>query len=505
MPRRSWTAVVVVACLLVPLAAAAPAGPPTFGAAKDVLSFSGDVVGGLSEIETGDVNGDGIADVVGTRLAFPVAHKTFPVGIFLGDGKGGFVDGSSLWDGAPAETEHGRQILIADFNGDHRNDIFVADHGYDAEPFPGHRNTLILSTPQGKLVDASGNLPPESGFAHSAAVAHVNHDGSLDIYAGNLCCGDHTPPEILLNDGTGHFTRRLDLLPPDLQDTNNYVYTRSVFLDANGDGAPDLVLGAANQTADSTVLLNDGSGHFRFGPALPPKPFGSRSILISFATLDVNGDGKTDLLAGFQHEDFSGRRIQVLISGGDGSFRDETAARLPAQDEGQGWPYAIRVADVNGDGSLDFAVSLHQGGNERGPLYLNDGTGVLHQTSLPATSDTFLFLDANNDGHVDIFDSFPGGPGGTERHQVQLQLVRVAAPPAVRLRVLKDRLRVTWAAVTGASSYEVWRNGKRVATVTATQFDDRRAAKRVKYAYRVRAVNELGPGDFSSTVTGRRR
>ena len=505
MPRGRRLAVLTVALAIVPLAAAATPAVPAFGPATSVLSLSGDTVGGLSELETGDLNGDGLADVVATRLAFPVAHKTFPVGIFLADGKGGFTDGSSLWDGPPAQTEHGRQILIADFNGDHRNDIFVADHGYDAEPFPGHPNTLALSTPGGKLVDASGNLPPESGFTHSAAAADVNRDGSIDIYAGNLCCGDHTPPEILLNDGAGHFTRRLDLLPPDLQDTNNYVYTRSVFLDANGDGAPDLVLGAANQTADSTVLLNDGTGHFRFGPALPPKPFGSRSILISFATLDINGDGKTDLLAGFQHEDFSGRRIQVLISNGDGSFRDETATRLPAQDEGQGWPYAIRVADVNGDGALDFAVSLHQGGNERGPLYLNDGGGVFHPAALPATSDTFVFLDANKDGHVDIFDSFAGGPGGTERHEVQLQLTRAAAPSGVRVRVLRERLRVTWSAVPGATSYEVWRNGKRIASVTGTRFDDRGTKRRLRYTYRVRAVNQLGPGDFSATVAARRR
>ena len=60
-----------------------------------------------------------------------------------------------MWSGAPARTEFGRQIIIADFNSDRRNDIFVADHGYDAPPFPGHPNALALSTPDGKLVDRS--------------------------------------------------------------------------------------------------------------------------------------------------------------------------------------------------------------------------------------------------------------------------------------------------------------------------------------------------------------
>jgi hypothetical protein len=141
----------------------------------------------------GDVNADGIADLVVTRLAFPIAHATFPIGVFLGDGRGGFRDGSSLFLGPIPRTQHGRQIVIADFNADRRNDIFVADHGYDAMPFAGHPNTLALSTAEGKLVDASGNLPPESGFSHSATAADVDRDGDVDLYVGNLCCGDAPP------------------------------------------------------------------------------------------------------------------------------------------------------------------------------------------------------------------------------------------------------------------------------------------------------------------------
>ena len=49
-------------------------------------------------------------------------------------------------------------MVIADFNGDRVDDIFVADHGYDAYPFPGYQNTLVLSAPGGKLVDATDNL-----------------------------------------------------------------------------------------------------------------------------------------------------------------------------------------------------------------------------------------------------------------------------------------------------------------------------------------------------------
>jgi hypothetical protein len=510
--RQLFVAAASALVLFVGAGSSAGTTAPFFGAPKTVLTFNGDEVGGLSELETGDVNGDGVSDVVVTRLAYPPAHQTFPIGIILGNGRGGFTDGSTLWQGPAARTEHGRQILIADFNGDHRNDIFVADHGYDAEPFPGHPNALALSTPQGKLVDASSNLPPESGFSHSATAADVNRDGSIDIYVGNLCCGDHTPPEILLNDGSGHFTRRVDLLPPELQDTSTRTYTRSLFLDANSDGAPDLVLGASDQTADSTVLLNDGTGHFGFVPnALPAKPFGPTSILISLATLDVNRDGRPDLLAGFQHGDFSGRRIQMLIGNGDGTFHDETATRLPDQDEGQGWPYAIRVADANGDGALDFGISVYQAPAEFGPLYLNNGAGVFRRSALPAASQAFLFLDANRDGHVDLFDAVAGGPGGQERHEVQLQLVRPRAPTGLHAsRSRHDRIVLTWRKVPGATGYQVWRSRhgikrRLLSPTTAPRFNDRHATRGIAYTYVVRATNQLGPGKFSAPAVGKRR
>lgn len=249
------------------IAAAAPVSPaaaeratPVFGPPQTVATASD--VGFLTELETGDVNGDGLTDAVVTRLEFQT-HETFPIGVFLADGRGGFQNGDSLFAGPIPRTEHGRQIVIADFNGDRRNDIFVADHGYDAPPFPGYPNTLALSTPEGKLVESSANLPAESGFSHSAAAADIDRDGDVDIFVGNIFGGD-APPELLLNDGAGHFVRGDGRLPAAQTDRSQNKYTRSLFVDVNGDAAPDLVLGADNNTPSSTVLLN-GHGAFHRG------------------------------------------------------------------------------------------------------------------------------------------------------------------------------------------------------------------------------------------------
>src|SRR5262245_37511952 len=262
-------AALVLGLVLVPLTAGARSRPTAtvFGDPLPVVPFTADDVGSATETESGDLNGDGVADVVVTRITYPPAYVTHRIGILLANGHAGFTDGSSLWDGPPARTEWGRQILIADFNGDHRNDVFVADTGYDADPFPGHQNALALSTPAGKLVDATANLPPESGYSHSAAAADINGDGSIDLYVGNECCGN-AYPEFLLNDGTGRFTRR------PATEVYGHSYLRALLIDVNGDRSPDLVLGANTQTESSRVLLNDGTGHFHdtATPSFPPKP-----------------------------------------------------------------------------------------------------------------------------------------------------------------------------------------------------------------------------------------
>ena len=505
-----WLLLPIAGLVVFMSSAQAASVSPLFGVSTTVVTAAS--VGGMTEQEMGDVNADGIADLVVTRLAFPLAYATFPIGVFLGDGRGGFRDGSSLFAGQIPRTQHGRQIVIADFNGDRRNDIFVADHGYDAQPFPGHANALALSTPDGKLVDASENMPAESGFSHSAAAADVDRDGDVDIYVGNLCCADQTPPEILLNSGTGHFTRGVGLLPSQQEDFHQNRYTRALFVDANGDGAPDLVLGAENGTVSSAVLLNDLTGHFRSVPnALPPKAFGPRSITISLAALDADRDGKVDLVAGFQREDFSGRRLQVLVGNGDGTFRDETAARLPMQSEGIAWPYAIRVADVTGDGRADFGVALGQGTrDERPALYVDDGAGVFRLYDLRETGAIFSFVDADRDRHTDILSSYSGGPGIMERHELQLQLASPARPSrVVAASTRRGSIRLTWGAVPGADRYEVWRASKgsvrkRIAVTTDARFEDRRVQPRNLYRYWVTAVNAVGRSAFSVPASARR-
>lgn len=164
---------------------------------------------------------------------------------------------------------------------------------------------------------------------------------------------------------------------------------------------------------------------------------------------------------------------------------------------------------MNGDGRLDFGVSVNGAYTERAPIYLDDGAGVYRPVQIPSSQPFFAFADANGDGLPDIVSA---SGGTTEIVDVQLQLEARAAPAApagVRVSVQRDRIHLSWAAVPGATAYEIWRSAPRgarhaIGTVSKPVFDDRKAKRGVRYTYVVRAVSELGKSSFSAPVTGRR-
>ena len=415
----------IAACVCALILSAPASAEPAFGPLRPVATLRPG--GSLLDLTNADFTGDGRQDVLALRGHW-ASTRTYPIAVLTNDRTGRFRDRTAaLFDGPVPRAVWPRQALLADFNGDGRPDIFVGDSGIDQPPYPGAHNHLALSTPDGHYVDRSANLPPEVTYFHSGAAGDVDGDGDTDIFLADL----GTPIRLLLNDGRGRFATATGRLPPAVA---NQRYTRSALVDVNGDGSLDLVLLAEDHNPSSTILLNDGHGRFReLADALPPKPFGPGSIGIAVQAVNLNGDSHPDLLLGYTKSDpyYKGRWIQLAVNNGDGSFRDETATRLPQSDNLSDWPYEIVTGDLDNDRSTDFAIDVGSnfccvGRRVVPPFYINRGDGTFASLAGSAFADApygqLRLIDVNGDGHLDVFGAWQAFPvDAPEQYAVQLQ------------------------------------------------------------------------------------
>jgi len=361
----------------------------------------------------------------------------------------------------------------------------------------------------------------------------VNGDGSVDLFVGNLggnagysgnCCSI----QIWLNDGSGHFRVATGLLPANIEDGNQNSVTASAFADVNGDGYPDLILGGSHGCTnglaprnESQVLLNDGTGHFHLLPgAMPAKPFGVTTETLDIKPTDLTQDGHVDLVVASTNapphatdcytDTYLGRIVQILIGNGDGTFRDETATRLPQDSHPQSLDYVknLTLADLNGDGAPEILTQtvVPPGGDPvADAVYLNNGHG-----SFRPLANGYPF--SNWHAHALIGgggsrDIFLVSPSTSDVWAVRSQRGKPLPPgPPTATRASRDpatgQLVVAWPTVWGAKSYEVWRSGTRLGTTTQTRFVDTKATTGSTYSYSVRAVNGQGRSAYGPTVTG---
>jgi hypothetical protein len=519
---------VLVTMLLVAsvfLFAHADAALPVFAPPELVLRLP--TTGNSGILAAEDFTGDGLLDVVFARYSFQTS-EVFPLRILINDGSGRFVDGTAtIFVGPPPVVQNPTRVIIADFNGDGRPDIFISDHGIDLPPYPGFQNQLALSTSDGRLVNATANLPQQVDYTYSAATADIDGDGDLDLFIGNFFSNFGTPsagwdgPQIWLNDGTGRFTVAPGRLPPE----QTLRFWTGHFADVNRDGKPDLILGTAASEQDSVVLLNDGMGFFSLLPnAMPPKPFATTALQEVIKSTDLNGDGFPDLLVAVIKDTLRGRWIQILINNGNGTFRDETATRLPQADNNDEGIVILELRDLDGDGDLDIATWLGPNHLDPPPFYLNNGNGVFTQlplsfgeiatrTATGHSHNLYVFLDADGDGGRDILTTFPGCDCFPfEDHFIVRDIGPVIAPATPTDVLASDghhanKVRLTWSYVWGATSYQVWRvtgtgsAGTLIGTTTRTTFDDTTGARGLHY-YFVVALNSAGNSALSSPDKG---
>ena len=188
------------------------------------------------------------------------------------------------------------------------------------------------------------------------ATADVNGDGLDDLFLGG---GTRQSGRLLLQQRDGTFTPTdqpaiaADSIAEDVDAT---------FLDANGDGFPDLYVVSGGSQFEipaapmrGRLYLNDGRGGFRRDVDAIPALYDNGGCV---AAGDFDGDGHVDLFLGSRS--VPGRygvspKSRLLRNDGRGRFVDVTAGRAPGLSEA-GMVTSAAWLDYDRDGRLDLVT-----------------------------------------------------------------------------------------------------------------------------------------------------
>jgi hypothetical protein len=307
--------------------------------------LSGGVYG--FSVAVADFNGDGKPDLAIANECLNVSCTTGSVSVLLGNGDGTFQAAQSYASGGYEATS----VAVGDVNGDGKPDLVVANGCQsDTECTNGVVGVLLGNgdgTFQAAQTFSSGGVS-----ASSVAIADVNKDGNLDLAVANECLNSACTSgsvSILLGNGNGTFQTALP-------NASGGVTAVSVAIaDFNNDTDPDLAV--VNQCASATscsgsvgILLGTGTGTFAAAVTYSSGGYNAASV----ATGDFNSDGNIDLAVAnnCQTSTNCAGNVGVLLGTGTGTF--QTPKSYGA---GGGDSSAVVVSDVNGDGQPDIILA----------------------------------------------------------------------------------------------------------------------------------------------------
>ena len=333
-----------------------------------------------------DWNGDGLPDLATANAS--------GITILLGDGRGGLRVHAIL----PVAASQRVPLMAADFDGDGHLDLLTSNS----------TDAIVL------LGDGNGNFRegqriPGASYLGFALAVDTNRDGKPDVVFANGPVWLNTlktlpvnPASVQLNASAKQTA--LQLVPLNI--------TAVPGLQASSD-SPWLRYDGTNLVADASGLsAGQYSGTVRFtapgyfGAAarlqlnvatpsgrLVPGPTTSTSTQTTVGLIDLNGDGRPDLVG---KDDTA---LFIRLNDGTGAF-DEIGTRTVLLENG-----GVLLADFSGDGVPDAVVI----GRSGIAIYEGDGAGGFRagrftniRENLSPNANISLAADFNNDGFPDI-------------------------------------------------------------------------------------------------------
>ena len=292
----------------------------------------------------------------------PGAHDAAPDRVYLSNGDGAFTEASERL-GLDAPDGKGLAIAVADFDGDAKPEIYVANDMADNFLYrrTGNGSDLRyenIATAAGCSVLGDGNRIASMGLA----CADFDGDGGVDIFVTNFYAQGNV---LYRNLGDLLFVddrRRTRVAATSFQNLG----FGTVAFDYDRDGASDLfvanghVFGSLHEPNEMhpQLLHNDGSGRFDDVSSLAGPYFEDLWLGRGAAGADYDNDGDIDLVVTHLHRPLALLRNETRTGNHFVGFDLRTPTRLPAV----GGRIAVTA------GSRKMIVPVVGGGS-----YLSDG------------------------------------------------------------------------------------------------------------------------------------
>jgi len=324
-----------------------------------------------------DYNNDGWLDIYlvngSTFNALDGKEEPPHAALFRNNHDGTFTDVTQ--QAGVANDRWGYGCSVADYDNDGWPDIYVGNYGENRLYHNNHDGTFTDKAVEAHV--ALGNWSPGSSWGD------YDGDGLVDLYVT----------------GYVHFDR--NNLP--IAGTKAVGYANCQYRGASVNCGPRGLPGEPDH-----LFHNNGDGTFtdvtkKAGVEDKDHYYGFTTIFV-----DINGDGKPDLVVGNDSEP-----NYLYINKGDGTFDDQSYVSGFAlnKDGREIASMGITAGDYENNGLIDFFVTDF--GDDYKVLYHNDGdvsfTDLSYKAGIAQTTIPFVgwgdgFLDYDNDGWLDLFE-----------------------------------------------------------------------------------------------------
>lgn len=391
--------------------------------------FGGSVAG------AGDVNGDGVSDViVGARLFDNGQIDEGAAFVYHGPLAGNITTAAWVGESNQSGAYMGQSVATAgDVNGDGYADVIVGAPYFDNGQVDEGMAFVFLGSASGLGASAVWTSEGDSaGVLHAASVStagDVNGDGFADVIVGAYFFTNQANQEgratVYVGGSSGPSVSATHTLEGN-SDGALFGFSVATAGDVNGDGMSDVIVGSRyfsngeSQEGRASAFYGAASG-----PALSPGWMfegnqDGADLGISVASAgDVNGDGYCDVIVGAEGFD-NGQANEgraFLFYGGANGLGTTPAWTVESNQAGAEFGVNVGTAgDVNGDGHADVLVcswmwsnpESHEGGvflyygGPSGPSLTPDWQYESNQAESWMGRQAETAGDVNGDGYSDV-------------------------------------------------------------------------------------------------------